>query len=184
MTVQEEKVFFICTHAEDNPEKAAIPFVIGAPRRRKMFRQFVSGVVMPDYEFAYSDFIEVPPGVYVPKKFVTTGYGKWSDPPEWWGKATLRNTVTVSQIALNQLNDDDFRLHLPAGTLVYSEDNQTFVVPGERSTERIDQLVQRFPPVARPGLSRRAQLWIGLNAGVVAILVAFKLWKRRRSQPA
>ena len=28
MTEQEEKILYICTHADDNPEKAAMPFVM------------------------------------------------------------------------------------------------------------------------------------------------------------
>jgi uncharacterized protein len=33
MSENEEKVMFVCTHAGDNPEKAAIPFVMGSAAR-------------------------------------------------------------------------------------------------------------------------------------------------------
>jgi hypothetical protein len=68
-----------------------------------------------------SQFIESAPGIQVPAKFTCAYFAGPGDPPEFLGRQYLELTITVKNIAVNQVTDADFYLPVQPGTIVVDE---------------------------------------------------------------
>ena len=79
-----------------------------------------------------SDFQQVSSGVWVPRSFRREDFVPPNSPPEMRGKVNLEITIHVETIEINSVSDEDFKLAIPAGTLVYDAvHNRQFRIPND-----------------------------------------------------
>lgn len=128
----------------------------------------------------FDDFVEAESQLFVPRRCTYTQYGSPADPPQWKDVPVFETQIQVDRIVLNQVTDEDFRIDLPGGTLVLTEGNQRYIVPGERSTEKLDELVARMPLPP----SRSSMLVFWLVTGVVGLGLLFWWVRKNKSRAA
>ena len=137
----------------------------------------------------HSDFVQSG-GVWVPKTVVEHIFCPLSNPKEYWNKQYLEITLRVSEIAINGVTDDDFKLLLPPGSFVDDwTTGRLYEVPGDKLHALSDLAKEgaEYVPVASTERSRsrtvRLTLILGINALVLLIVGGALLIRmlRRRS---
>lgn len=138
----------------------------------------------------HTDFVQSG-GIWVPKTVVEDVFSPLSNPKEYWNKQYLEVTLRVSEIAINGVADDDFKLLLPAGS--YVEDRtagRLYEVPGDK-TDALSDLAKEGANYAalnstedsRPRILRQIFV-VGINALVVLIVVGAVLIRALRKRSA
>lgn len=118
----------------------------GVVRRRQHWELVGPDESWLDTDYRFSDFVEAEPQLFVPRRCTYTTYGSPADPPHWKNVPVSETQIQVNRIVLNQVSDEDFRIDLPGGIRVLTEDNRRYDIPSEGSTEKLDELVAHLPP--------------------------------------
>jgi hypothetical protein len=160
-----------------------------ALRKKEMYqvamrgREIVPGKKLHLADYSYSKHVEVEPGLWLPKRCERTTYARGSDPEAFWNQQDTLTTITVHELVVNQVTDEDFDLELPPGTWVTTP-KAHFQLPGDKTT----LLNSLAPTMAPPPWYSYLSPWrIGLLlsalilAGVAVALV--RAWRARKAAP-
>ena len=132
-----------------------------------------------------SDFQQVSSGAWVPRSYCREEFVPTNSPPEIRGKINFSTTIHVETIEINSVSDDDFKLAIPAGTLVYdSPHNRLFRVPSDTDEAIRDLAHEAQHMMQSPFAVWRRVLIVAVSAAIVLLAYVFVRRKARRSRAA